>query len=72
MKIEEVLKKSEATLLELPHVTSLGLGERRGQPAVIIFLDRPPAELPAQERSSFPETLGGFPVELRQALRVGQ
>lgn len=70
MTLEEALKKHQDALLALPGVTGVGLGEKDGRPAIAVFVDRSVPEIQlAPER--IPKALEGFPVDVRETLRVG-
>ena len=71
MEIEDVLKKYEATLLTLPHVTGVGIGEREGKGVIIIFLDKPLAGIALAVKGRFPMSLEGFDVDVREAVEAG-
>lgn len=71
MAIEDVLRRNEAALMRLPHVVSVGLGERSGEGVILIFLDRDPATLTREAVARYPTALEGHPVELQRAVNVG-
>jgi hypothetical protein len=64
--IEEVLRRHEQELLELPNVVAVGIGERGGKPAIAVFVTRkaPESELAPGER--IPHTLDGQPVDVAE------
>lgn len=59
MDIEEVLARHEEELMRIPGVNGVGIGERQGQPVILVMLDRPASELPAR----IPSEIEGVPVE---------
>lgn len=60
--IEDVKRRHETRLLQLPAVVSVGIGlNRDGQAAIIIGL----AGSHAESESQLPAMLEGYPVELR-------
>lgn len=71
MDIEAALRKHESTLLHLPNVTSIGLGETGGKPVIIVFVNQRAAVSHAQPGGFIPESVDGFPVEIRTALKIG-
>jgi hypothetical protein len=60
--IQDVKKRHQARLLELPNVVSVGISlNRDGQSVIVIGLDSPNVESERQ----LPSTLEGYPVEAR-------
>ena len=45
--------------MRIPGVNGVGIGERHGQPVVLVMLDRPASQLPAR----IPSEIEGVPVE---------
>ena len=62
MTIRETLEKRRKGILDRPGVAGLGIGQRDGQPAVVIMLESDSLTL----RESLPKTMGGVPVVVEE------
>ena len=64
-EIDDVLRRHEASLMALPNVVSVGIGERGGRPAIVVGVTEqvPSDELAAGER--IPDTLEGHEVDVQ-------
>jgi len=71
MDIESALHKHEPSLLDLPHVTSVGIGERRGKQVIVVFVSTQSAEEFRKAQDSVPSLVEGYETEVRPAVRVG-
>jgi len=60
MEIEQVLARHEAELMRIPGVNGIGIGQRHGNPVILVMLDRPASQLPV----TIPSQLDGVPVEI--------
>lgn len=60
MTIEEVLDKHQDWLLAVPGVTGMGVGERAGQPVLVVMV----AAITPELRAGIPASLEGYPVEI--------
>jgi hypothetical protein len=65
MKIEEALEKHELTLLAIPGVEKVGIGEDENRLPVILILVK---ELTADLQGKLPTQLEGFPVKVTVAV----
>jgi hypothetical protein len=65
--IEGAKARHETGLMELPNVVGVGVGERRGDPVIVVLVTRkvPLAELAEAER--VPASIEGFPVDVVEA-----
>ena len=65
-EIDDVLQRHAASLLALPNVVSVGIGEREGRPAIVVGVTErvPSAELAPEER--IPDTLEGHEVDVHE------
>ncbi len=62
MEIEQVLARHEQELMRIPGVNGVGIGERQGNPVLLVMLDRSASQLPV----TIPRQLEGFPVEIEE------
>lgn len=64
MTIEEVKRRHESSLMTLPHVVGVGIGEQDGKPVieVLVKTKEAGAGLP-----SIPESIEGYPVTIVEA-----
>lgn len=60
MSIESTREKHEATLMSLPNVVGVGIGEKDGKPVIQVLVTYLQPGLPPQDR--VPENLDGFQV----------
>ncbi len=65
-EIDDVLQRHAAELLALPNVVTVGIGERDGQPTIVVGVTEmvSSAELAPEER--VPETLEGHEVDVQE------
>jgi hypothetical protein len=71
LSIEDVLRMHDQELRRLPNVTGVGIGQRDGEEVIIVFVKDIGARGPIHSREAIPETLEGYPVEIRKEIRVG-
>ncbi len=66
MKIQAVLEKYEAELMNLAHVQAVGIGEMAGKPVIKVFVDTkvPEASLPPEQ--VIPADLEGCEVHVEE------
>ncbi len=60
MKIEDVLRRHEKQLIDIPGVTAVGIGEMNGKPVIVIMINQRTAEL----TKKLPSQLEGFGVKI--------
>lgn len=65
-EIDHVLQRHVASLMALPNVVSVGIGERDGRPTIVVGVTEkvPSAELAPEEL--IPETLEGHEVDVQE------
>jgi hypothetical protein len=63
MDIEQAFAQHHDQLMEVPGVTGLGIGEKDGQPAIVVMVGERTAELEAR----LPRSLAGHPVVVEQS-----
>lgn len=65
-EIDDVLERHATELLALPNVVSVGIGERAGQPAIVVGVTQrvPSEELEPDER--IPDTIEGHEVDVQE------
>ena len=65
-EIDDVLQRHTASLMALPNVVSVGIGERDGRPTIVVGVTEmvPSAELAPEER--IPEALEGHEVDVQE------
>ena len=71
MEIEEILKKHENELMNLPNVISVGLGEKNGKEVIIVFVKEKIPELRLDKSAVIPKMIEGFETDVRKEIRVG-
>jgi hypothetical protein len=70
MGIEEIMGARGGPLRAIEGVTGLGIGERAGQPVIVVFIKAlPPAER-ARVAARVPAQYLGYPTEVRDEIRV--
>jgi hypothetical protein len=64
--IDDVLQRHAASLMALPNVVSVGVGERDGRPAIVVGVTEqvPSEELAPEER--IPDELEGHEVDVQE------
>lgn len=60
MKIDDVLQNNTETLMAIPGVTGVGIGESEGKPAIVIMVIALTPEL----EGKLPGSLNGFEVRI--------
>jgi hypothetical protein len=63
MTVDEALERSTDRLMSLPGVMGVGVGERDGSPAVVIFV----GEVTPEVKGKLPDTLDGYPVVVERS-----
>jgi len=65
-EIDDVLQRHAASLMALPNVVSVGIGERDGRPTIVVGVSEqvPSADLAPEER--VPQTLEGHEVDVQE------
>lgn len=70
MSIETTLRKYEPQLLQLPHVTGVGIGETDGKQVILVFVDQKLPESTLRPDEIVPKTLDGYKTQVEAAIRV--
>lgn len=60
MKIEDVQRRHEQRLMNIPGVTAVGIGEQNGQPVIVIMVAQSTVVL----NQKLPSQLEGFGVKI--------
>jgi hypothetical protein len=65
-EMDEILRRHAESLMALPNVVSVGIGERHGHATIVVGVTEkvPSAELAPEER--IPETLEGHEVDVQE------
>jgi hypothetical protein len=71
MDIKTVLEKRENQLLQLPNVTSVGIGEKDGKEVILVFVTHKIPESDLQPHNIVPKTLDGFKTDVVVQIVVG-
>lgn len=71
MNIEGALKKHEAMLMRLPHVTGVGIGEKNGKEVIIVFVKKKVPESQLEKSAVIPKHLEGFKIDVRLEIKIG-
>jgi len=71
MTIEAVLKKYESSLLKLRNVTGVGIGEKAGKPAIVVFVTEKLPATSLKPSDLIPKQLENYPVDVREEIKVG-
>ncbi len=66
MDIETVRRTHEAELLQLPNVTAVGIGERRGVTVIKVFVTHKVPAADLQPHEVVPKYLQGFPTDVEE------
>lgn len=66
MNIEAVMAKHEEQLMQLPNVTGLGIGERKGKKVIKVFVTRKVAESALKPQEVVPKTLEGYETDVEE------
>jgi hypothetical protein len=70
MDIQSVFRKHEASLMKLPDVTGVGIGEEAGKEVIIVFVKEKAAESAKGPQSRIPKNLEGYEVKVQVEIRV--
>jgi hypothetical protein len=66
MKIETARRKHEQALMQLPNVTGVGIGEKRGKRVIKVFVTRRVPEGELQPREIVPKRLEGYETDVEE------
>lgn len=66
MDIETVRRAHEATLLKLPNVTGVGIGQRGGATVIKVFVTRKVPAADLQPHEVVPTSLQGYPTDVEE------
>jgi hypothetical protein len=66
MNVESVRQKYEETLMGLPNVIGLGIGEKAGKEVIKVFVTRKVPESALQTKEIIPATLEGWDVDVEE------
>lgn len=67
MKIEDVQRRHEQQLMNIPGVTAVGIGEQNGQSVIVIMVNQRTEEL----NQKLPSQLEGFGVKIEVSGEIG-
>jgi hypothetical protein len=70
MDIKSVLKKHEESLMKLPDVTGVGIGEEAGKEVIIVFVKEKAAKSLKGSQSIVPKNLEGYEVKVQVEIKV--
>lgn len=65
------MRRHEKQLLGLPNVTGVGIGEKGGRPAILVFVSRKLPESVLATQDIVPKTLGGYETDVQPEVKVG-
>jgi hypothetical protein len=60
MSIESIKREYEQQLMQLPNVTGVGIGEKRGKPVIKVFVTHKVSESALQSHEIIPKNLGQY------------
>ena len=66
MNVEAVRIKYEEQLMRLPNVTGVGIGEKAGKEAIMVFVTHKVPESSLRPEEIIPKTLEGFEVDVEE------
>lgn len=66
MSVESVKQKYEETLMGLPNVVGLGLGEKAGKEVIKVFVTQKVSESALQAKEIIPAVLEGWDVDVEE------
>ena len=66
MRIEAVKQKNEESLMRLPNVTGVGIGEKGGKVVIKVFVRHKVPEAALQPREIVPKTLEGYETDVEE------
>ncbi len=66
MGIEEVQRKYEAHLMQLPNVNGVGIGQKAGKEVIKVFVTRKVPESALRADEVIPKTLNGYPTDVEE------
>ncbi|MEI6651277.1 MAG: hypothetical protein WCL42_01735 [Chlorobiaceae bacterium] len=72
MNIDDVLKKNETMLRDLPNVTGVGIGEKNGKEVIIVFVTHKVPESELDSSDIVPKYLEGQKTDIRPEIKVGE
>ena len=64
--IEEALKQAEDSLMELPNVVGVGIGEKGGQRVIKVFVSRKVPESALQPQEIVPKQVEGYETDVEE------
>jgi hypothetical protein len=70
LSIELVMRKYEPQLMQLPHVTGVGIGEKDGKEVIIVFVEKKLPETALSPEDVIPKMLDGYPTDVQAAIKV--
>lgn len=66
MDIEDVKKKHEDSLMELPNVTGVGIGEKAGKKVIKVLVTRKLPKSALRPEEVVPKTLDGWATDVEE------
>ena len=67
MGIEPIMRKYEAQLMRLPHVTGVGIGKKAGKEVIKVFVTHKVPESALQPQEVVPKTLEGYETDIEES-----
>jgi hypothetical protein len=64
------MRKYEPQLMQLPHVTGVGIGEKDGKEVIIVFVEKKLPETALSPEDVIPKMLDGYPTDVQAAIKV--
>jgi len=66
MKIEDVMRKHEEQLMQLPNVTGVGIGEKAGIKVIKVLVTQKVPESALQPQEVVPKKLDGYETDVEE------
>lgn len=66
MTIEAVRAKHEAQLMQLPNVTGVGIGQKKGKKVIKVFVTHKVLQSDLKPQEIVPKTLEGYEIDVEE------
>jgi hypothetical protein len=66
LDIEEVLKRNESSLMRLPNVLGVSIGERAGTPVILLLVKRKVPESSLRPQEIIPKSVDGYATKVME------
>lgn len=66
MDVDAILQRHETSLMQLPNVQGVGVGEKGGKPAIKVFVDRKVPKSSLKESEIVPAQIEGVPTDVEE------